>query len=165
MTQGRKPGFGAVIPLADDAERDARVIERHREQAKELATALKPNGLPADVARVWDTMAPWACHPTKKRVADEGNAFAFAMLCYEVARFHRLSKRLMREGDTYESATRNGVQYKNRPEVGQLNVAWTNAFRGMLEFGMTPASAKRMLEDAPGQGDLFGDRDDHADFG
>jgi len=138
--------------------------ERHQRISIERAEELKPDGLPATVSRIWDIMAPGACHPTKNRVTDPLSAQAFAMLCYEIERYHRLDRTLQRHGEVYESETRNGFQLKNRPEVGQRNAAWANAWRAMQDFGMTPATAARVLNELPP--DLFKEKDEAAeDFG
>jgi|GEM_PF-2906949 len=164
---GRKSKQADVIPYRDkndkvaDNERNERIAARHDRMAQERAAALKPKGLPHAVAKIWDIMAPAACHPTKNRVVDTMSAHAFAMLCYEVERFHRHSRYLMRKGETYESETRNGFQLKNRPEVGQQNIAWGHVWRAMLEFGMTPNSAKNILNDAPPG--LFDDEDEDSE--
>jgi len=159
MSAGRKKQLGNVVPMVGDIEADKRIVARHDEQAREAAARLKPAGLPPDESRIWDLMAPDQAHPERVRITS-ATRHAFAMLCYAVADFHRYDKELRRVGYQYSAATRNGLQWKKRPALSARAEAWDKAWRAMLDFGMTPVSATRVLEE-PGQTDLF-DSDDAA---
>ena len=84
---------------------------------------------------------------------------AFVMLCRSIARHERLRAIIETEGETYESASRNGSQLKSRPEVGQLNESFRQVLTLLRDYGLTPA-AERGIKATGDQGDFdFGDGD------
>lgn len=151
--KGRKPNTENVIPLTGDrpaANFDAFAAQRARE--------LRPDDLPFDVQAIWDRLAPTLCQPTIARL-NETNAFMFEQLCWITSRYERLRLDVREGGETYESATRNGVQLKSRPEVGQLNETFRQIRALASDFGMTPA-AERGLKAAGQLGFEFGGESD-----
>ncbi len=82
-------------------------------------------------------------------------AHAYAEYCIVVCRMAELRKELTKNGWTYESMTRNGLQKKSRPEVAQLNDDWRKWRSLVGSFGLAPAES-RGLSDTP-QGDMFSD--------
>ncbi|MCF3933290.1 P27 family phage terminase small subunit [Acuticoccus sp. M5D2P5] len=144
-----------MVPLTTDAEgaadREARFAERARARADEL----RPDDLDAEAQMVWDRMAPRVTHPTIDRLHPQ-HAEAFAMMCQARARHLRFQADLAENGWFYESRTRNGVQYKARPEVAQMNEAFRQFLTLARDFGLTPMS-ERAVREAYGQGNLFDD--------
>lgn len=151
--RGRKPNVDNVVPLtgADDSERAA----RHDKRAMEIARELRPRGLEDDVRKIWDRMAPRVCHPTVDRLHPQ-HVETFAIMCRALARYERLRLFLAQEGEVYATETRNGLQYKNRPEVGQMNEAFRQFLTLARDFGLTPSS-ERAIRNSYGQPNLFDD--------
>lgn len=155
--KGRKPASDNVVPLTDEDVRGANFEARGRQRAREL----KPEGLPFTVAAIWDRLAPALCDPRKNRL-NETNVFMFEQLCWTIERHERLRVDVRDGGETYESKTRNGMQQKARPEVGQLNETWRQ-IRGLAsDFGMTPA-AERGLQNGGQLGFAFDNDGDDFD--
>lgn len=151
--RGRKPQNSNVVPLTEDVRR-----LDFEASAKAKAKSLKPRGLDRDVSKVWDRLAPCVCHPTVNRLAPH-MVEAFVMLCRSIARHERLRAIIETEGETYESASRNGSQLKSRPEVGQLNESFRQVLTLLRDYGLTPA-AERGIKATGDQGDFdFGDGD------
>lgn len=149
--KGRKPASDNVVPLTGDQARgDFTAFSRDR------ADALRPEGLPFEVRAVWDRIAPPLCDPRRDRL-DESNVFMFEQLCWSIARHEKLRVDIADNGETYSSETRNGTQFKSRPEVAQLNETWRQIRSLSSDFGMTP-SAERGLKVAGQLG--FGFEDD-----
>ncbi|MDP9875653.1 P27 family phage terminase small subunit [Agrobacterium tumefaciens] len=151
--KGRKPSSENVVPLTEGESKGANLEARGRQRAAEL----KPEGLAFTISAIWDRIAPPLCDPRKNRL-NESNAFMFEMLCRTIERHERLRVYIDDEGETYESETRNGVQLKNRPEVGQLNATWAQIRSLASDFGMTPA-AERGLQGTGQMGFSFDDDD------
>lgn len=152
--RGRKPENTNVVLLTSDAPRPD-----FRAAAKAKARELKPRGLDKDVSKVWDRIAPHVCHPTVDRLHPH-MVEPFALMCVALARYERIRTELEILTETYESHTRNGVQYKSRPEVGQLNESFRQFVTLARDFGLTP-SAERGLK-ASGQGAFDFDEGDFA---
>ena len=146
--KGRKPSADNVVPLTSEEGKGANFEERARARAAEL----KPEGLSFTVSAIWDRLAPVLCDPRKNRL-NETNAYMFEQLCWTIDRHERLRVDISDNGETYESMTRNGKQFKSRPEVGQLNETWRQIRQLASDFGMTPA-AERGLQ-GNGQLGLF----------
>lgn len=152
--RGRKPESTNVVPLkgGDDSARfDA--------SAKAKARKLKPRGLDRVVAKVWDRLAPAVCHPTVDRLKPH-LVEAFRMLCEAVAEYEAYREALS-SGETYAVETRNGLQLKNKPEVGQRNEAFRRALTLLRDFGLTPAAERGIAANQP-QGAFDFDEDDFA---
>lgn len=154
--KGRKPGSENVVPLKAEDAPGANLKARAEARSREL----RPTELPFDVRAIWDRIAPTLCDPRKNRL-DEASVFMFEQLCWLVARYEKLRLDVRENGETYESETRNGVQFKSRPEVGQLNETFRQLRSLANEFGMTPASERGMQ----GSGQMgFNFDDDGDDF-
>lgn len=151
--QGRRPSGENVVPMTDGEAKGVNFEARGRQRAAEL----KPEGLPFTISAIWDRIAPPLCDPRKNRLNDS-NVFMFEMLCRTIERHERLRVDIDDNGETYESETRNGVQIKNRPEVGQYNSSWAQIRTLASDFGMTPA-AERSLQGSGQMGFKFDDDD------
>lgn len=164
--RGRKPESTNVVPLkgADDSARfDA--------SARSKAKKLKPRGMSPEVSKVWNRLAPAVCHPTVDRLKPH-LVEAFKMLCEAVAEYEAYRAilaaptvgadgEILPASETYASATRNGLQLKSKPEVGQRNEAFRRALTMLRDFGLTPA-AERGVKAAGEQGAFDFDEDDFA---
>ncbi len=143
MARGRKPELDNVIPMTqgDGLSHD----ERNSREAERLA----PDNLTDAQRAVWDRVAPElnGLGRLKPHYVD-----VVAEYCRAMARMMELRGDLAKHGETYTVSGRNGVQYKTRPEVAQLNEAWRQwrSIVGML--GLSPADERGL---AAGQGDLF----------
>jgi len=157
MARGRKPDIkDNVIQLTVDGR--SRDPEARKRESAEQAAALKPSGMPKDVARFWDDVAPALAERNR---LDPLFVWSLVELCHCLAKMAEYRDAFRALGETYEVFGRNGKQMKSRPEVAQFNETRRTALRLFAEFGMTP-SAARALNSAVGQGDLFDDFDDFA---
>ncbi|MDQ0456033.1 P27 family phage terminase small subunit [Rhizobium paknamense] len=151
--KGRKPSSENVVPLKSEDGGGANFEARAAARAREL----RPAELPFDVRAIYDRIAPPLCDPRKNRL-NETNIFMFEQLCWTISRYEKLRLDVRENGETYESETRNGVQLKSRPEVGQLNETWRQMRALASDFGMTP-SAERGLQTSGQMGFNFDDDD------
>lgn len=134
--KGRKPKSDNVVPLTEEGQ-GANFEQRALARAREL----KPEGLPFTVSAIWDRLAPPLCDPRKNRI-NEISAYMFEQLCYAVDA-HELHRVDLRDnGWTYKSLTRNGEQWKSRPEVAQYHATWEEVRKLASDFGMTPAAER-----------------------
>lgn len=150
--KGRKPRRQNVVPLTGDGF----AARNHDAAAREKARQLKPRALARPVAKIWDEIAPSIAHPTVNRLTPHYVPM-FVELCEAFARLRALRAEIAAlGGETYETETRNGMQRKNHPEVGQLNEVLRQVMAMADRFGMTPAAARGLAVD---QGELFDDTD------
>lgn len=133
----------SITALPDDDPTDA-----HAETAKKL----RPTGLNAAERKFWDATAPQMVMLGRLK---PHYAHTYADYCCVVARMAKTKRFLDKNGWTYESITRNGLQLKMHPEVGQLNDDWRKWRTYVGMFGLAP-SEERNLKSSP-QGDMFGD--------
>lgn len=145
MARGRKPAESLVVPLREDGSAGINLQERAFARAAEL----RPEGLVDQVRWVYDRLAPPLCHPTKNRL-NEINVVMFIQLCRSIVRYEGYTTLLEELGETYSVKSRNGNQWKSRPEVAQLNETWRQIRALASDFGMTPA-AERGLSAPAGQ--------------
>jgi P27 family predicted phage terminase small subunit len=136
--RGRKPAVDNVVPMTADVP-----IGNFDAFARDRAAELKPTGLSARSSTVWNRLAPAVCHPTVGRLKPH-TVQAFVLLCDAVARYEQLVSWLKRNKETYTAKTRNGLQHKMRPEVGQRNEAFRQALTMLRDFGLTPAAERGM---------------------
>ncbi|MEL7513661.1 MAG: P27 family phage terminase small subunit [Pseudomonadota bacterium] len=137
--RGRKPnGDAAVVPMRDDGDLGHNLDDRAQARMQEL----EPGDLNPDHREIYRRLALPLCHPTRDRL-NEGNIFMFHQLVRVVARHERLLIAI-EDGETYESETRDGVQYKTKPEVGQVNETFRQIRALAGEFGMTPSTERSL---------------------
>ncbi len=156
MAKGRKPDLHNVVPLTVDGRNVG--PEARFEEAREKAADLKPDGLPDDVAAIWDQVAPVLA---EKNRLEAIFTWSVVELCHCLAKMAEYRAGFRENGESYTVKGRNGAQLKSRPEVAQFNETRRTFLRLSGEFGMTP-SASRSLAGAVGQGDLFDDFDEFA---
>lgn len=65
---------------------------------------------------------------------------AFEVLCRTWADWKRLDDTLQEKGTTYEIATEQGIQVRERPEVRQRDRQFQNLLALLKQFHLTPAS-------------------------
>ena len=151
--RGRRPAEEKVVPLTEEGARGHNLEARARARLEEL----RPEGLTGQLRWTFDRLALPLCHPTVDRLSPT-NVFMFRQLCAAVVRHERLALELEEMGEKYASETRNGTQWKARPEVAQLNETFRQ-IRGLAnDFGMTPA-AERGLSGGAQLGFAFPDAD------
>lgn len=117
----------------------------------EISKKLKPKGLSRAESAFWDGTAPQMVMLGRLK---PHFVTAYAEYCSVVCRMAETRKILNKEGWTYQTQTRNGLQKKMRPEVGQLNDDWRKWRSLVGSFGLAPAES-RGLSPSP-QGDMFG---------
>jgi phage terminase small subunit len=122
--------------------------------ATHIATArkLRPKTLTKDERKLWDGTAPQMVMLGRLK---PHFVPAYEEYCVVVIRMRDTRKFLNDNDWTYSTMTRNGLQHKSRPEVGQLNDDWRKWRTLVGEFGLAPA-AERGMKQGP-QGDMFGD--------
>jgi phage terminase small subunit len=146
MARGVKPNLDNVKSLPMHDEPQAIHIAK--------AEALRPvELLTDDELKVWDRIAPHLAllGRLKPHYLD-----AVCEYCRVVRRLADARKYLDDKDWIYITQGRNGVQYKSRPEVAQLNDDWRKWRSLVGEFGLAPAAERGM---SAGQGDLFDDFD------
>ena len=140
---GAKPKLDNVVgfPGGDTSRSE----DWHRDQAIKW----RPRGLSRDERREWERVAVELskCGRLHGRFVDVIREYVGLIVRMQVLR-----KFLATEGETYESSGRQGIQYKSRPEVAQLNDDWRKWRSLMGELGLSPASERGL---STAQGDLF----------
>lgn len=147
--RGRKPNVAPFIPKK--AEGGVPLEVRAEREAKRL----RPRGLTTSQRRIWDRVAPvlWTHRRLHELFLDVVHEYVVAL-----DRIHELRAFLVEHGETYESEGRQGKQIKNRPEVGQLNLAQRHWQSLVSHLKMSPATAQDLHA---ALADLFGaDGDD-----
>lgn len=130
-----------AMDLTDDDHKEAnRLRPSDRLESNELA--------------VWDRIAPLlAAH----EYLNDMFVDSLVEYCRVICDIDETVKFLRDKGKTYSSETRNGMQIKSRPEVGQLNELRRMLRSYVSDFGLTP-QARKQLEAV--QADLFSDDDE-----
>ena len=78
-------------------------------------------------------------------VLAEADRQALALTCSALAEHQAAQSVVAASGATYEAKTEAGtVLHRQRPEVAIAADAWRRALRGLIEFGLTPASRGRI---------------------
>lgn len=156
MTVGRKPDLNRELRNVVVRHPSAKGVEIKQPEVsptaehKAEAVALMPDWLDADEQSFWlGTAAQMVMLGRLK----PHFVHAYAEYVSVVIRLQRAKKLLAESGWTYSSKTRNGLQYKSRPEVAQLNDDWRKWRSLVGEFGLAPA-AERGIKTTP-QGDMF----------
>jgi len=157
MSAGRKPDLSKPLrnvvrhPTAGNTPIVQPSGTANAEHIK-IARDLRPKSLTLAERKFWDGTAPQMVllGRLKPHFVE-----AYAQYCAIVIRMRDARKLLDESGWTYSSKTRNGLQFKSRPEVAQLNDDWRKWRSLVGEFGLAPAAERGVK--APGQGDMFGD--------
>lgn len=119
----------------------------------ELAKKIRPAGMNTAERKFWDATAPQMVMLGRLKTH---YAHTYADYCCVVVRMAKIKRELDKDGWTYESHTRNGLQKKMRPEVGQLNDDWRKWRTYVGMFGLAPSEERNLKTGGP-QGDMFGD--------
>jgi len=78
------------------------------------------------------------------RVLTALDVHALAMTIEAYVDYISLSQFVLREGVTYETVGRHGMQVKRRPEAEIAKQRWEQVLKGLIEFGCTPASRTKV---------------------
>ena len=115
-----------------------------------MARELRPDSiLYADELLVWDRIAPWLALLGRLQ---PWYLDTLCEYCRVIVSLSKNAKFFMEQGgETYEVSTRNGLQIKSYPQVGQRNEDRRMLRSYVSDFGLTPA-AERQFEEI--QGDL-----------
>lgn len=155
MPRGRKPDPKNVIPFKGDGENSA---DLRSAAIKSVVDRLRPRRLSHELSREWSRVATILADPTvdrlKARYVDA--ILEYCRLCVRLRALYAAFENIADE--TYEAETRNGMQRKTDPRVGQRNETWRQWNSLRMELGLGPAAERNLL---PGQGDLFDESERH----
>jgi P27 family predicted phage terminase small subunit len=87
------------------------------------------------------------------QVLTEGDVTALVQLARRYEEYVEAAGEVRDQGSTYASEGRDGIQIKTHPAVAMRDRAWADFQRGLIEFGLTPASRSRITPFAPSQDD------------
>jgi P27 family predicted phage terminase small subunit len=87
------------------------------------------------------------------QVLTEADVVALVQLARRYEEYVDAAGEVRERGSTYASEGRDGVQIKTHPAVAIRDRAWADFQRGLIEFGLTPASRSRITPLAPSQED------------
>lgn len=147
MARGRKSTPATVIQLRGNPGKRAQPENLPRPEIKSQPC---PAWVCAKGQEVWVRLMP---EMERHGLISALYVDMFAQFCQLVGESQALLAVIKSRGRTYTTSGRNGIQYKTRPEVAQLNEV-RRQLRGFgSEFGLSP-SANRHLEGLA-QGDLF----------
>ncbi|WP_426994463.1 P27 family phage terminase small subunit [Methylomonas sp. CM2] len=116
------------------------------------ATRLRPDDrLEPEELAIWDRIAPLlAAHDYLNDLFLD----SLVEYCRVVHSIDKVVRYLRQHGETYSTETRNGLQIKSRPQVGQLNELRRMLRSYVSDFGLSP-QARKALEAV--QTDIFED--------
>ena len=136
MARGRKPKLVdstvSAIPLHDEP----RAVHFAR------SAELKPDWLTENQSVMWDKLGPHLCMLDRLKPI---YVSAFTEFCITTCKLKEARQKLDDEEWVYVTETRNGTQYKSRPEVAQLNDDWRKWRSLVGEFGLAPQSDKGLI--------------------
>lgn len=141
-----------IHPTAKGVDFLANASDQPNPAHVKIAKDLRPTFLTADERKFWNATAPGMVQLGRLK---PHYVHAYAEYCIVVCRMARTRKFLNENGWTYTTKTRNGLQQKMRPEVGQLNDDWRKWRTLVAMFGLAPAEERGLT--SPLQGDMFGD--------
>ena len=154
--RGRKPDPKNVIPLRSDDEPSQ--ADLRRAAIRKAVIRFQPRGIDDELRKEWKRVATILADPTvdrlKARYVDV--ILEYCRLCVRLRALYAAFATIAEE--TYEVDTRNGMQKKTDPRVGQRNETWRQWNSLRMELGLGPASERNLL---PGQGDLFDESEQH----
>lgn len=164
MARGRKPHLGNVVPMVADGEEALQRQEDQRQRDRRAAILRlvrknTPSWLKGELREEYRRVAELLAAPhldrLKPHYVDTIVEYARVIVRLRDLRSHMPTV----NSEVYKSETRNGMQFKNHPFVGQVNEAWRQWRSLVAMLGLSPADERNLL---PGQGDLFGDDDEFA---
>lgn len=89
------------------------------------------------------------------RVLTAADVHALALTVNVYVRYIEDEAALAVTGDTYETTGRYGLQIKRRPQAENASRRWDQAIKGLIEFGMTPASRTKVAAVPAGEESPF----------
>jgi P27 family predicted phage terminase small subunit len=87
------------------------------------------------------------------RVLSEADVTALEQLARRYKDYIEAAGEVRERGSTYASEGRDGIQIKTHPAVAIRDRAWADFQRGLIEFGLTPASRSRITPLSPSHDD------------
>lgn len=154
--QGRKPKPRNVVPFKPGDEPSQ--SDLRRKAIRRAVNSLRPRRIDDELKREWKRVATMLADPTvdrlKARYVDV--ILEYCRLCVRLRALYAVFETV--EAESYEIETRNGLQRKTDPRVGQRNETWRQWNSLRMELGLGPASERNLL---PGQGDLFDESEQH----
>lgn len=136
------------------AAKSAQLSAAKEAEIADLVKELCPRGITKEERRVWNRVAPDLARANRLKALYVDYVLEY---CRTKVEMDELREFILVNDRTYKAVGRNGVQIKNRPEVGQLNEVkrfWNSM---VAQLGMSPATELRFNDK---QGNLFDD-----DFG
>lgn len=105
----------------------------------------------------WSELAPML---DSMRVTTAADAHALALTIDAYVDYIELRRIVVDEGQTYRTEGRYGMQLKHRPEAVDASMRWGQVLKGLIEFGMTPASRSKVAavpkDETDGLGAMLG---------
>lgn len=120
----------------------ARLHRLKREPRHPVGNPRPPAWLGEEARAFWAELMPMLVGAGVLTTADRQ---ALALTCSALAEHQAARAVLAAGGSTYEAEAASGaILHRERPEVRVANDAWRRAMRGLVEFGLTPASRGRL---------------------
>lgn len=116
---------------------------------RDIARQFRPPKMAAAHRKVWDRIAP---ELSKLGRLKPHHVDVVAEYCYIKVRMDKVRMTLDKEGWTYQTTGRHGVQKKNRPEVAQYNDDFRKWNSLVAQLGLSAATELRFNDR---QGSLF----------
>lgn len=142
----RKPGYVDIVAANEDWVPEAAA-------GRDGVDYIEPPELvrASDVAKAeWERVV---AELGRKGLLDDLDQAALIIYCRAVAEYDDLERVLAFEGFEYAVEGRNGVQWKNRPQVARRKEVVKMIMGIASDFGMTPYARVRLA--AAKQGELF----------
>jgi P27 family predicted phage terminase small subunit len=131
----------------------------NKAQLIEAITRVRPG--PREMG--WQELAPML---GSMRLVTAADVHALALTVDAYVDYIELRRIIEDSGQTYRTEGRYGLQVKSRPEVVMAGKRWEQTIKGLIEFGMTPASRSRVsAEPKPNDDPLDGMRGRREDAG
>ena len=154
--RGAKPKLQNVIPMRSDDE------NRQRDRQAAIARTVRrllPRELKGELRTEFRRVAQLLAAPTVDRLKPH-YIDTIVEYCRSTCRLRSIRDSMPTlNHEIYRVETRNGLQVKNHPYVGQLNETWRQWRSLVAMLGLSPTDERNLL---PGQGDLFDEDDEFA---
>lgn len=115
--------------------------EHHAESNRLLSVSLLDKAHEKTEIAIWSRVAPLLI---ANEFLNDTYVDNFTEYCRVVASINRLVVYLRENEETYSTETRNGLQIKSRPQVGQLNELRRQLRGYVSDFGLSPQARKAL---------------------
>jgi len=115
----------------------------------EAGRPTKPSGLGRQGSTLWTELVNIL---SDRQTLTKADRRALELTCRAYEEYRQTEAVLRKKGTSYETQSTGGaLMIRPRPEATQCDSAWKRVMKGLIEFGLTPASRSRVPGAAGGK--------------